>query len=523
MNPPLSASLLSITAHARSGALDHAWRLFRDAGLESVSDDPAVLGVRGRLLKDRADGSEGEARRRFLLQAADAYARAASLSGATYPLINAASLSLLAGDASASQRLAVDTLARLDTGPDQAETPYYLAATRAEALLLLGRTAEARATLEGAVALAPRAWEDHASTLRQFARILTALGQDAGWLDALRPPRALHFAGHMAVSPHDDEAVRAVAEVVAAERIGFGYGALAAGADILVAEALLAAGAELHVVLPAQRDSFREASVAVADPGWAARFDAVIARADTVETVARAAEGPHLPAIRLAAEVAMGRAVMQASRLATEAVQLLLLDDPAATGGSGAFGLGWRAAGRRQRVLAVARATGGPPATASIDRGERLAAMIAIEVSGLDGAEGADLARTLAAAVGSGAEPRWNGSTLGLTYETPGTAAMAALAAAGALAGRADVRIGGHYGLVRRIDDPFGGPPLAVGGEASIAAMLLASTPPGAVHVTEAFAAALYAGATPGVRAEHIGDLSGVDPEQPTRLFSLRT
>ena len=89
-------SLLSIIAYARSGALDHACRLFLEGGFELVDDDPAVLSVRGRLLKDRALAAEGAERRRLYLEAAGAYARAGEIGGATYPLINAATLSLLA-------------------------------------------------------------------------------------------------------------------------------------------------------------------------------------------------------------------------------------------------------------------------------------------------------------------------------------------------------------------------------------------------------------------------------------------
>ena len=68
-----SPSLLSIVAHARSGALDHAWRLFRDAGLEGVGDDAAVLSVRGRLFKDRALAAVTlDERQGFYRQAAEA-------------------------------------------------------------------------------------------------------------------------------------------------------------------------------------------------------------------------------------------------------------------------------------------------------------------------------------------------------------------------------------------------------------------------------------------------------------------
>ncbi len=101
---PNTPSLLSIIAHARAGALDHACRLFLEGGFELVNDDPAVLSVRGRLLKDRALAAEGAERRRLYLEAAGAYARAAELGGATYPLVNAATLFLLAGRRSSPRR-----------------------------------------------------------------------------------------------------------------------------------------------------------------------------------------------------------------------------------------------------------------------------------------------------------------------------------------------------------------------------------------------------------------------------------
>ena len=64
-------ALLAIIAHARSGALEHAWRLYR-RGRQQKS---AVLSVRGRLLKDQALAApEGGPRRRLFLRAADAYA-----------------------------------------------------------------------------------------------------------------------------------------------------------------------------------------------------------------------------------------------------------------------------------------------------------------------------------------------------------------------------------------------------------------------------------------------------------------
>jgi hypothetical protein len=520
------ALLLSIVAHARSGALDHAWRLFREAGLEAVGDDPAVLTVRGRLLKDSALAATGEARRAAYEAAAQAYATAGALDGAAYPLINAATLSLLAERPDEAARRAGLVLEHLLAHPDEAETPYYRIATRAEALLLLGRTDEARAALAAAMEAAPRAWEDHASTLRQFGLILRAQGDDDAWLHALRPPRALHFAGHLGVGAGDLDAARAVADVLDAERVGFGYGALAAGADMIIAEALLAHGAELHLVLPGGPEAFRRASVEAVGPGWGERFDRLLARADSVLTVAARVEGADAPAaVALAAEVAMGLAAMQAQRLATEAVQLLVLDNGEGAEGSAAFGLRWREAGRRQRQLIVGRTPGDAPLAAShADVGDRLVASLSVEVAELDaGRIETVILPTLAraAAEADAAEPsRWSGSTLSLTFPTPAQAAAAGLSIIAALG--EGVRIGGDYGVARQIADPFAPGFLLLGETTRTPKVLAAAAPPGVLLVSECFAAALQAFPGEPVRAEGVGELSGADPDQPIRLFSLR-
>jgi hypothetical protein len=519
--------LLPIVAYARSGALDHAWRLFREGGFEGVNDDPAVLSVRGRLLKDRALGAAGEARRRLYLEAAEAYAGAGALSGASYPLINAATLSLLAGRPEQARDLARKVLELGERGEDEAETPYYGAATRAEALLLLGDIPGARTAFTDAIALAPRAYEDHASTLRQFGLILGELGQDSSWLDACRPPRALHFAGHMALAADDAATRRKVEAILEQERIGSGFGALAAGADIVAAEAVLARGGELHVLLPAAADVFREASVARFGDNWTARFDKVMEQAASLRSMAREPGRPTGLSIRLAAEVAMGCAVMQADNLMTEAVQLVILDKSAA-GDSDWVGARWAASGRRRHVIEAPRIrarTAASAIEASI-AGDGLAALLRIEVAadGL-GRTQLEVLDRLAAALRSGpaalVPPRWTGEAVFAAYENTAAAAAAALAALDA-GGGSTLRIAGAYGLASRTEDPFGGPPHLAGPASRRVAAIAASVPPGAIHVGEDFAASLYAGPAAGrPRIERVGELED-DGEGPTPLYSLK-
>lgn len=527
-------TLLSIIGYARSGALDYAYRLLRDGGYDQLSGDPAALCVVGRLLKDRALSSGKAEQSALYLEAAKAYARAGAINGAAYPLINAATLSLLAGEGEQAKTLAAQVLEICERGDDEAETVYYRAATKAEALLLLGDVATARSWLAEAMARAPLAYEDHASTLRQFGLILDALGQDPAWLDACRPPRSLHFAGHMGLASGNAGTRQMFRAFIQNEKIGFGYGALAAGADILIAEALVEHGAELHVLLPSPVRLFREVSVAAFGSDWALRFDRLIAQAASVSVVGIGQWCISPNALQIANEVAMGCAVMRANALMTEAVQLVVLDSYGA--GTGVPGSSqwahtiWAEAGRRQHTLILPRENGGVEVELHPDNdpGVELAALLRIEWLGAEGnPQGGDIAGRLAIALAPyktfSAPARWTGEAVVVSFDTPLAAARAALATVAALDGAVDLRIAAHYGLVKRIDDPFGGPPLLTGSAVGVPRQILLSTPPGAVHVTEEFAAALHSGAAHNCPlVGYIGDLPEDKLGRAIRLFALR-
>ncbi|MFL6862642.1 MAG: TRAFs-binding domain-containing protein, partial [Allosphingosinicella sp.] len=472
-------------------------------------------------LKDRALAAAENDRSRLLLESAEAYRAAAELEPSTYALINAASLLLLAGQGEKAAALAADVIERVEAFPDEPETPYWRAATRAEALLLLDREAEAGAALAEAVALAPRAWEDHASTLRQFALILVEQRREAGWLDPLRPPRSLHFGGHMAFSGERARAglLREIEEALEQERVGFGYGALAAGADIIVAEALLARGAALHLVLPGGIAAFAARSVDPFGASWRRRFDAVIAHAEEVRPVRPFDAAPEAATISVADEIAMGAALMNARRLESEAVQLLVLDEPSGARKSGAAARAacrWAAGGWRQRLIRAPRdAAAALPQAGDAAEALRPFAVLAI------GAEANERLGALRVRLGEGPlpllSPYWSGDQV--------LAAWADCAAAGEVAVRlaADgYRVGGDYGVAAAFADPFSqGERLPVTATAAASAAA-ASTPAGSACVTGDFAAALTAAGPHAPGSELVGELDPVAPGAPLSLYALR-
>ena len=512
------ASLVAITMLARSGALGLAWSRLEAGGFGP--DDPAALTVRGRLLKDRARLATGPERRRLYGEAAAAYARAATIEDSTYPMINAATLALLGGDGDRARALATATLARQDSGRPDGETPYYRSATRAEALLLLGRTAEARDALTAAVALAPQAYEDHATTLRQFALIIAEQGGDTLWLDTLRPPRTLHFAGRMG-APDDAASIAAmrqqIADVLASLSIGAGHGALAAGADIIIAEALVTHGADLHIVLPVSVPAFVSASVAPWGDDWVNRFEALLAAAASLHVATPDADLPSPDLIAFASEIAMGRAAHGAASLASEAVQLLLGD----AGESTAHDAGiWQASGRRQIVLDWPVEPPFPPSVASTTASDAppLHPLAVLEVR-LDDPEDTALIAVIAGAIPPAFAARMTATGVQIAYADPVVAASAASRIHAAATG---VRIGGHYAAMATLADPFTGTVQPFGEQPARTTRLALLTSIGATYVSEDFIAGVLA-RTPGLRSEYVGDAAGEAADgRDLRLFALK-
>jgi uncharacterized protein YutE (UPF0331/DUF86 family) len=142
-----------------------------------------------------------------------------------------------------------------------------------------------------------------------------------------------------------------------------GFGSLAAGADILAAEALLERGAELHVVLPFDRDEFVRTSVVSAGGDWVQRFERCLASAATVEI---ASDGEYLDdpvMFDFCARIAMGDALIRARMLETGAHQVAVWDGTPSYGvaGTAVDVRTWGATGAPSTVIPVSHGqpTGG--------------------------------------------------------------------------------------------------------------------------------------------------------------------
>jgi MAP3K TRAFs-binding domain len=541
-----------ITALARSGALDRAWALFEAGGYVAAKDSPAALAVKGRLLKDRALKASGAARRELFALSADAYAAADGLSPAPYLLINVATLAYLSGDHAKGAEIARAVLARLDAGEEISETPYWLDATRAEALLLTGDVSKANAAMTSAIARAPDSWSDHASTLRQLRLIENERGADAGWLDPHRPPQSLHFAGHLGVAGDDAFALRTrVDAVLSQERIGFGYGALAAGADIIIAESLLAHGADLHVVLPVRQNIYFEQSVERIGGDWSARYAACLDGAASI-TEATEVKGAFEPlTVALAGDISMGSAVLNARMLESSAFQLIVADEGPGAYGSGVYsardGARWAASGHRQIILRSPRSdvisASGSVAMERPVPSRRLAAIIHAVILGTEALEEANwplldahiFAPLRAAVERTSVQPMLIGS-----WGSQRTMAFAEVCAAHTVAkamldcfaaidlaahglppGLA-LTIGGHYDIAHV--SPADGAVIndIYGHGVARATDIATQAHPGSFTVSDVFARALAFQTGSDIRAEHVGELFSGGDGEPMKLFAVR-
>lgn len=526
------SGLPAIITAARAGALDHAEILFKQGGFDRRPADPAALAVKGRLLKDHAAQLPLAERPAGFAAAAAAYGAADALAPQPYTRINLATLTMLAGNRNEARLIAASIVEWIASDETIRETPYYRAATLAEAQLILGELGAAQATFGEAIARAPLAYEDHAATLRQLGLLARHNGLDDRWLEQFRPPRSLHYAGHLGVaSIADPQLVAQIDAVLSDDRIGFAFGALAAGADLTIAERVLARGGELHVVLPLGEAAFVAQSVQPYGADWVERF-AACRDAATSWTECAADTGAYEPlASHLAADVAMGAAVGQSRRLASEALQLVVIDD-----GPGQYGSGlqtardarrWQAAGHSTRSLRSPRTT---TVAASGQRAEpegradrRLAAMLQIDFPGLATLNEAEFAQAVdgllqpwRAALARAAPPPSIvlpcGNSRIVAFENPGAAFAFARHLLGTPTGDLPVRIAGHYGLAHWLSDPDALVGRSVGQLGAIAAVAY----PGILTVSETFASALLLDAGSEVYAEPLGEVGELG------LFAIR-
>ncbi|HTI31042.1 MAG TPA: adenylate/guanylate cyclase domain-containing protein [Sphingomonas sp.] len=539
-------SYIATLAMARMGETGQALRLYEQCKLSAADDvDSRALGA--RLLKD--DALQGRGCEEALKRAAQAYADIYAVSQDPFPAINAATLNLLAGDRERARSFAHAALSAPSVG---APVDYYGAATKAEALAVLGRGSEAAEAIELALALPGADVGARSTTLRQFKRLSSHLGSAGdlqALIDLLTPPAVVTFSGHIFKPDPAQEAriAAAIDEQLEACNIGFGYGALAGGADILIAERLLARGSTLNLVLPFKEEDFIAHSVLPAGLPWLKRYHAVRKKAARISFATRS-DFVHDPAqFGYGATVMMGLAKLRAQHLGTRAVQLVIWDG---TPGNGLAGTGhdvaqWRATGGQTFVIAS------EGLDRSIEYGEakdpppdrHLKAFLFADFPGFTRISEARLplfwsrvmavAGSVLARFGEGVNfaNSW-GDAVFAVFDTAEIAAHAGLALQTELLGIApselglssptQMRVSLHYGPVYFGKDPISGRTTFYGTEVSRAARVEPLTPPGSVYASEPISAILAMTAPDEFSATYVGQIGLPKGFGQYPLYALR-
>jgi hypothetical protein len=328
----------------------------------------------------------------------------------------------------------------------------------------------------------------------------------------------------------EPEVARRIAAHLDESRVGFGFGSLACGADVLFAEALLARRAEVHVTLPFAVDEFRRVSVARGGEPWLARFDRCLDAATSVTFSTAGGYLGHDSLFDYCSRLAMGHALIRGTFLAAPVEQVVVWDGRPPTGeaGTAVDVATWRRHGRRTTVIPVGAGTSDDDAGAARSSPRSVHAMLFADVKGFSRLPDAQMGVFLDAVMAPLARTldrfgedvlfrnSW-GDGLYVVLRDVVAAASCALALQETMAGLdpaavglpsgLGLRVGAHVGPVFEAVDPIRGERNYYGVEVTRTARIEPRTPEGDVYVTDPFAALIALEEPEDLSCQYVGHI----------------
>jgi hypothetical protein len=512
------ARYLQALAMARLGDPHAALRLYERNRVEEIGTEDA-LALRGRLLKDLATRADGQKRIDLFRQSSQAYRLAYEVSDGYFSGINAATTSLLAGDDEEARRLATAIGERPDIANPR---DYYAAASAAEAMLVRGEVEKATALFDSARHRPDASPGNVASTARQVRliadRLLIPDEQCERLLAAIRPSPVIHFCGHMfrAGWPVEQELRQAVDAILDETGALIAYGPLACGADIMIAEAILARGGELHAVMPFAEEDFLRTSVRLGGAEWEHRY---LRARDAAASVTFATQIQHSDDDELFAycsKLVMGLARLRAGVMQSDVFQLAVWDGRPANGvaGTAADCVEWERQGGKTRIVPIPKERPALDAVIFAKPGDRprwaLRSILFADFAGFSRLEEDRLSQFLQVVMGRIAKVldrhgdavltrnSW-GDAAHVVIATPAQAAQIALEIQSELNPRllqemglppeGGMRISLHHGPIFEHFDAVRSAQTFYGTEVTVAARIEPRVPVGAIYTTQPFAA----------------------------------
>ncbi len=338
------------------------------------------------------------------------------------------------------------------------------------------------------------------------------------------PAPVIVYSGHMFVAAGEAERDLAARVAAALDELSAdeAFGPLACGGDIVIAEAMLARGGAVHVVLPFAEDDFIAQSVLCGGEAWLPRYRACRDAAASFHFSTPGAYVDDDNQFAYATELAMGLAALRARDTGGEAVQLAIhargSRSYSKTGlaGTAADARAWERVGKRTVTIdpgPVDRTLRFPPRLPPVEDAKReVRSILFADYKGFAALGERELPlfmREVMGRIGAtldefGAHVEFRntwGDSLYAIIDRPQAAARVARSLQARLArlpaplmppsGEPTMRIGLHYGPIWRGADRVTGAPLWYGGEVNRTARIEPVTPAGGVYCTENFAAAL--------------------------------
>lgn len=241
--------------------------------------DPETAGILGGIYKELFKKHQDS---KYAILSRDTYTNNFKATNSYYTGINAATMSAIAGRAGQGREIAIQVIAILG----DATKGFWELATLGEAYLLTKDRQRSIDNYVKARQLAGNDWGKVTSVYNQLWLLNHYVPVPREIMKVFSPPTVAAFIGHMVDHPSrtvprfpqaiEGQVKDAIAGAVRAMNAGIGYCSLACGGDILFAESMEQAGAELHIFIPFSRKDFMDVSVRFAGAEWIERFERLI-------------------------------------------------------------------------------------------------------------------------------------------------------------------------------------------------------------------------------------------------------
>lgn len=526
---------LRVQVLASIGSSDLALKEYEALAPLPAEREERWLTLAGRIHKDLALRTNQQ---RLFLKSAAHYLEAWNHSGSSYSAINTASMYAMGLDLEQAQSFARKALESVSNESiDSEEQQYFAAATRAEAMLILGDTGAVQRQLMLADQV-PRGRARRSRTLQQLKRLCAVLQVSTTCLRPLTLPplivlRRLGLADIRPVEAVEDVLIPRFAANATL------FTGLCDSFDLVLVEALLMQGHSLHLVLPYRAERMIEGTRERLGDEWAQRLQQCLQRAARVHTE-HGFMGDELAwAAGNVTERVLGLAMLSAQRFGGS-VQMVEIDPDSQPPRFIPY------PDFDDPLLRVRQAVGQLHAsepTAPAPAGRRMVGLIFADFAGFQRLEDVDLMQFWSVLMSGIAELLTRHAQSILLRHTWGDALHVVTTDAqtaawimadiqqyldlhrlkpGAPLANLTLRMAGHYAPVFEGHDPIHAARTYFGTQLSLTARIEPVTPPGQIYATEAFAARLAIEDAKQFALEYAGEIELAKRFGAYRLYSLR-